>query len=79
MRPRSLAAIAEAVGGELRLPAGVDASAVVRGVSIDSRAVAADELFVALAGERVDGHDFVLDAVGAGAAAALVAVRPNGP
>ncbi len=73
MRPRSLVAIARVVGGELRVPAGADASAQVGGVSIDSRAVAPGELFVALAGDRVDGHDFVLDAMGAGAKAALVA------
>ncbi len=41
-------------------------------VSIDSRALGADALFVALAGERVDGHDFVAQAAAAGAVAALV-------
>ena len=41
-------------------------------VAVDSRAVTPGALFVALRGERVDGHDFVRDAFEAGAAAALV-------
>lgn len=45
------------------------------GVAIDSRRVAPGQLFVALPGERVDGHDFVTAAAQAGARAALVA-RP---
>ena len=39
---------------------------------IDSRAVTPGALFVALAGERVDGHAYVARAAAAGAAAALV-------
>lgn len=42
-------------------------------VIIDSREVAPGDLFVALRGERFDGHDFVPEAFRAGAAAALVA------
>lgn len=45
------------------------------GVTTDSRAVEEGELFVALRGERFDGHDFVADAVAAGAAGAVVS-RP---
>jgi UDP-N-acetylmuramoyl-tripeptide--D-alanyl-D-alanine ligase len=45
------------------------------GASVDSRRVTPGSLFVALPGERVDGHDFVADALRAGAVAALVA-RP---
>jgi UDP-N-acetylmuramoyl-tripeptide--D-alanyl-D-alanine ligase len=41
-------------------------------VSTDSRNVSPGSLFVALAGERTDGHRFVDDAFGSGAAAALV-------
>lgn len=41
-------------------------------VAVDSRAVVPGCLFVALRGERVDGHQFVTQAFEAGAAAALV-------
>jgi UDP-N-acetylmuramoyl-tripeptide--D-alanyl-D-alanine ligase len=43
-----------------------------RGVSIDTRAVAPADLFVALKGPRFDGHDFVVAALSSGAAAAMV-------
>lgn len=46
-----------------------------RGVSTDSRSVSAGELYVALVGERFDGHDFVADAVSKGASGAVVS-RP---
>ncbi len=42
------------------------------GVSIDTGAVAANDLFVALKGPRFDGHDFVTAALSSGAAAAMV-------
>jgi UDP-N-acetylmuramoyl-tripeptide--D-alanyl-D-alanine ligase len=48
------------------------------GVAIDSRAVAEGDLFVALPGERVDGHDYVAAALAKGAAAALVERAPKG-
>ena len=43
-----------------------------RGISTDSRRIEEGELFVALSGERYDGHDFVRDAFGRGAVAAVV-------
>jgi UDP-N-acetylmuramoyl-tripeptide--D-alanyl-D-alanine ligase len=49
-----------------------------RGVSIDSRTVAAGDLFIALVGPRYDGHDFLADALAKGAAAALVSRVPGG-
>jgi UDP-N-acetylmuramoyl-tripeptide--D-alanyl-D-alanine ligase len=42
------------------------------GVSTDTRAVKAGELFVALRGERFDGHDFLAVAAERGAAGAMV-------
>ncbi|HPG22053.1 MAG TPA: UDP-N-acetylmuramoyl-tripeptide--D-alanyl-D-alanine ligase [Amaricoccus sp.] len=60
-----------ATGGESR----ADWSA--GGVSIDTRTLAPGDLFVALTAER-DGHDFVADAFARGAAAAMVARRPDG-
>src|SRR5690606_13419845 len=40
--------------------------------STDSRKLAPGSLFIALSGERFDGHDFVAAALDAGAAGALV-------
>lgn len=45
------------------------------GVSTDSRTVGEEDLFVALVGERFDGHDFVADAAAGGATGAVVS-RP---
>ena len=61
--------IADAAEG--RLVAG-DPSMPVAGVSIDSRTIAAGALYVALRGERLDGHAFVADAIARGAAGVLV-------
>ena len=44
----------------------------VFGYSIDSRTIAAGELFFAVTGERVDGHDYVERALANGAVAAVV-------
>ena len=65
---RALAELAARCGGVIV----GDAATVVTGAAIDSRAVRPGHLFVALPGERVDGHEFVPDAGGSGAAAALV-------
>ena len=45
---------------------------ILSGVAIDSRRVLSGDLFVALPGERANGHDFLADATAKGAAAALV-------
>ena len=42
------------------------------GITTDSRAVKKGQLFVALKGEKFDGHDFVADVAKAGAAAVLI-------
>ena len=49
---------------------------MARGVAIDSRQVRAGDLFVALRGDRFDGHDFLAVAAQKGAVAALVEVAP---
>jgi len=50
-----------------------DGRVMAQGYSIDSRAVQFGELFFALKGERLDGHDFVEQALSQGATAAVVA------
>jgi UDP-N-acetylmuramoyl-tripeptide--D-alanyl-D-alanine ligase len=44
----------------------------IKGVSIDSRTIRANELFVAIKGDRFDGHDFVPEVMKRGAWGALV-------
>jgi UDP-N-acetylmuramoyl-tripeptide--D-alanyl-D-alanine ligase len=65
----SLAEIAAIVGGRL---VGADPGRTVAGkVEFDSRKVVPGDLFLAIAGERVDGHDYAEAAVRAGAVAVL--------
>jgi UDP-N-acetylmuramoyl-tripeptide--D-alanyl-D-alanine ligase len=45
---------------------------IAEGYSIDSRTIGPDELFFAVKGERLDGHDFVAQALDRGALAAVV-------
>ena len=61
---------ARATGG---IPAGERVG--FSGVSTDTRSLSPGDLFVALSGERFDGHDYVPQAIGRGAAAALVSRR----
>jgi UDP-N-acetylmuramoyl-tripeptide--D-alanyl-D-alanine ligase len=49
-----------------------DPNAVADGYSIDSRTIEPGELFFAVQGERLDGHDFVEAALSQGAVAAVV-------
>jgi UDP-N-acetylmuramoyl-tripeptide--D-alanyl-D-alanine ligase len=65
----TVADIVEATGG--RLLSG-DGAAAVLGVSIDTRTLKTGELYVAIRGERLDGHDFVEAALAAGAAGAVI-------
>ncbi|MFA6229627.1 MAG: UDP-N-acetylmuramoyl-tripeptide--D-alanyl-D-alanine ligase [Rhodanobacter sp.] len=50
----------------------VGADVEITGVSIDTRRVQPGDLFVAIKGERVDGHDYLAEAAAQGAVAALV-------
>src|SRR5689334_12311581 len=49
-----------------------DSSATATGYSIDSRTVQTGDLFFAVRGERLDGHDYVQPALEKGAIAAVV-------
>jgi UDP-N-acetylmuramoyl-tripeptide--D-alanyl-D-alanine ligase len=73
MIPLTLAEIAEATGGRLH---NADPTTLVTGsVEFDSRHAGPGGLFVALPGDRVDGHDFAETAVEQGAVGVLAA-RP---
>jgi UDP-N-acetylmuramoyl-tripeptide--D-alanyl-D-alanine ligase len=61
--------VLKATGGSLVRPG---RSALFDGVSTDTRTIAPASLFVPLAGARFDGHDYIGQAVGAGAAGVLV-------
>ena len=76
----TLEEVREALGGEVigQPPAGFS------GVSFDSREIAGGEIFLAIAGVRMDGHAFVADALRKGAGLAVVSkpteeMRAAGP
>jgi UDP-N-acetylmuramoyl-tripeptide--D-alanyl-D-alanine ligase len=74
MIPMSAQQIADVTGG--RLVPGAEPELLVTGpASIDSREIAPGGLFVAIAGEQVDGHDYAVAAAAAGAVLVL-ASRP---
>jgi len=64
----------KAIGGELVSGAGTK---VFRGVSIDSRTLKKDELFVCIRGDRLDGHDFIEEAQNKKAAAIILSNGSN--
>ncbi|HJQ45150.1 MAG TPA: UDP-N-acetylmuramoyl-tripeptide--D-alanyl-D-alanine ligase [Amycolatopsis sp.] len=73
----TLAEIASIVGGRLHA---TDGSPVVTGsVEFDSRRLTPDGLFLALPGEKVDGHTFAAQAVQAGATGVLAAREVGAP
>jgi UDP-N-acetylmuramoyl-tripeptide--D-alanyl-D-alanine ligase len=73
MIPLTLAEVADATGGRLH---NADATTLVSGtVEFDSRQAGPGGLFVALPGDRVDGHDFAEKAIAQGAVGVLAA-RP---
>ena len=56
----------------------VGADVEITGVSIDTRRVQPGDLFVAIKGERVDGHDYLAQAAAQGAVAAMVTRQVDG-
>ncbi|MBV9182139.1 MAG: UDP-N-acetylmuramoyl-tripeptide--D-alanyl-D-alanine ligase, partial [Acidobacteria bacterium] len=67
----ALSRIAELIGAN-PAPGSFAAHQGAAGYSIDSRTVAPGEVFFAVKGERLDGHDFVSQALMRGALAAVV-------
>ena len=69
MEPRTLEFIAESCHGQLVTG---ERSVCVNHVCTDSRLAKPGDLFVAIKGDRFDGHDYASQALGQGAVAALV-------
>jgi UDP-N-acetylmuramoyl-tripeptide--D-alanyl-D-alanine ligase len=69
----TIAEVVEATGGTL-VCASTSSSITgnARGVSIDTRSISPGAIFVALRGAGTDGHDYLAQAAGRGAAAAIV-------
>lgn len=76
MLPQTLDTIARWCGGTVANGAG---AVRVKGVCTDSRKIERGELFVPLAGERFDGHDYMDAAMARGAAAVLSARETSYP
>ena len=74
MIPCTVREICAAVGGTLLQGEG---DALITGVTTDSRAVSAGQLFIPLTGERFDGHAYIDSALTAGAAGCLTARTPE--
>jgi UDP-N-acetylmuramoyl-tripeptide--D-alanyl-D-alanine ligase len=72
----TLAEAALGSGAKLEAPASAQGvgALVAQGYSIDSRTIGAGELFFAVRGERLDGHDFILGALERGAVGAVVSL-----
>lgn len=66
--------LARVVNGRL-----VGADADFTGINTDTRKIRSGDIYVALSGERFDGHDFVLQAAQRGAAGAMVERQVDGP
>lgn len=73
----TLGEIAAIVGGRLHNTDGTPV--VTGGVEFDSRKLAGGGLFIALPGERVDGHDFAAKAITSGAVGVLAGREVDAP
>jgi len=73
MSALALQALADETGGQL-----IGESVPLRNLVIDSRRVGEGDLFAALKGQQVDGHDFAHNALQAGASALLTERRLDG-
>jgi len=67
--------LADIMGGRLHGTVRGSEDSGITGVSSDTRRIETGNLFVAISGERFDGHEFVREAVQAGASASLVSVE----
>lgn len=65
----TLAEVAAAIGAPPPAPDSGDT--LLTGISTDTRTIQPGSLFVALKGEKFDGHDYIVQAIGAGAVAVV--------
>src|SRR5271156_4020640 len=79
MKPLTLLQIRQATAGHPLTAPGDAPPPIIQSIITDSRAVLKDSLFIALRGEKFDGHDFLSQAATAGAVAALVDHAPAKP
>jgi UDP-N-acetylmuramoyl-tripeptide--D-alanyl-D-alanine ligase len=77
VKPDNLWQISEAVAA-MEVTAAKIPEGPIRGISIDSRTVQKDDLFFAILGDQLDGHDYVAKALDAGARAAVVSRAVEG-
>jgi len=56
----------------INAPSSVEMRKIIRGISIDSRSLKANQVFWALRGPNFDGHDFIKDAIKNGAVALTI-------
>ena len=77
----TLAQVHAMLPGSILVNASVEAAQAltITRVGTDSRQIDTGELFVALAGERFDAHDFLSDVTGSGASAALISDQDKCP
>ncbi len=71
MKNMTIENIANACGGKI-IGANADSRVEATAVVTDSRQICENAVFIAIPGERVDGHDFVADVLKKGALAAVV-------
>jgi UDP-N-acetylmuramoyl-tripeptide--D-alanyl-D-alanine ligase len=76
LNPMSLGSLSDLLGGRL---VEADPDAAVSGFATDHREVGRGDLFLAIRGSRVDGHDFADRAVASGAVAVLAERSVVGP
>ena len=69
--------IAAITGGELHCFGGADINTECTGIEIDSRKIEAGDIFVAIKGERVDGFDYIENAIASGAVCIIANRMPE--
>lgn len=77
MRGMTIARMAEVCQAKITGAPAADMHACANGIVIDSRKVQAGDVFVALSGARVDGHDFIPQVLEAGALAVICEHAPQ--